>query len=197
MSALDPEHEGFNRCENGDEGESLHGKSNNINNKKKNKDVAKGMKPLGVEESKDKDESNGERLKEKSGVGRNDNKVEVKSKKNAEDEHEFRDDDFIGPGSPSFREYCNDYDSGDRSSMEYSNDSDSSRSIKNGSETLLNRNNKPMNEESVDSNKEPLKKERRGRGFRNAIGKRKTRGRRNLLNFACYSGSTEAHAQGS
>lgn len=117
MSTLDPEHEGFNRYENGDEGESLH-------DKKSNKDVAKEMKPLGVEESKDKDESNGESSKEK-------------SKKNAQDEHEFRDDDFIGPGSPSFREYCNDYDSGDRSSMEYSNDSDSSRSIKNGSELLV------------------------------------------------------------
>ncbi|WVZ05962.1 hypothetical protein V8G54_019308 [Vigna mungo] len=188
MSTLDPEHEGFNRYENGDEGESLHGKSNDINKNKKSKDVGKEMKPMGVEESKDKDESNGESLKEKS-----DNKVEVKSKKNAEDEHEFRDDDFIGPGSPSFREYCNDYDCGDRSSM----DSDSSRSIKNGSETLLNRNNKPMNEEIVDSNKEGLKKERRGRGFRNAIGKRKARGRRNLLNFACYSGNTEAQAHGS
>ena len=44
-------------------------------------------------------------------------------------------DDFIGPGSPSFREYCNDYDSVDRSSMGDSNDyTESGESVKNNSE---------------------------------------------------------------
>jgi len=138
MSTKDPEQQGFNRCENSDEGESLHENNKSIcKKKKKNKGVAKGMKPLGVEETKDKEGSNGERLKEKSGVGTNDFKVEVKSKKVAEAENKFRHDDFIAHGSPSFREYCNDYDCGDRSFTEYSNDSDSSGSIKNGSELHL------------------------------------------------------------
>jgi len=42
-----------------------------------------------------------------------------------------------------------------------------------------------------------VKKEGRGLGFRNVISKGKTRGRRNLLNFACYSGSNESHGDGS
>lgn len=43
-------------------------------------------------------------------------------------------DDFIGPGSPSFREYCTDYDSVDRSSMVDSNDyTESGESMKNSS----------------------------------------------------------------
>jgi len=43
--------------------------------------------------------------------------------------------DFIGPGSPSFREYCTDYDSVDRSSMVDSNDyTESGESMKNSSE---------------------------------------------------------------
>jgi len=155
MSTLDPEDAAHNQCENGvcrvpqpmdkrkdfengDDGESLHGNRNN------NKDVVMVMKPMGDEEAKAL--SNGERLIEKSTVGRNDIKVEVRSsgdnnycaKKNAEDELEYRDDDFIvGPRSPSFREYCNNYDRGDRSSMEFSNGSDSTESIKNDSELLL------------------------------------------------------------
>jgi len=46
---------------------------------------------------------------------------------------------------------------------------------------------------------EPEKKERRGRGgFRNAMQKGKARrGRRNLLNFACYNSSTQSYAEGS
>lgn len=65
----------------------------------------------------------------------------AKSVKNVEDDKEENDDEgmddhFIGPGSPSFSYYCNDYDSVDRSSMTDSiNDyCDSDQSTKNGSE---------------------------------------------------------------
>ncbi|ESW33698.1 hypothetical protein PHAVU_001G091200 [Phaseolus vulgaris] len=204
MSRLDPEDAALGRVmpppfDKGDEGELLHGNSNN------NKDVAMVMKSMGDEEAKDKEGSNGEKLKEKSGVGRNDRAIGGKEKhssgamKNAEDELEYRDDNLtVGPGSPSFREYCNDYECGDRSSMEYSNDGDSVENIKNGSEASLIRNNKPMNQGSVDSSKEKVKKEGRGLGFRNVISKGKTRrGGRNLLNFVCSSGSNESHAEGS
>ncbi|KAK7377645.1 hypothetical protein VNO80_03074 [Phaseolus coccineus] len=215
MSRLDPEDAALDQCENVlggvmpppfDKGELLHGNSNSNNNK----DVAMVMKSMGDEEAKDKEGSNGERLKEKSDVGRKDRAIGGKekhssgdnkycAKKNAEDELEYRDDNLTaGPGSPSFREYCNDYDCGDRSSMEYSNDIDSMESIKNGSEASLIRNNKPMNQGSVDSSKEKVKKEGRELGFRNVISKGKTRrGGRNLLNFACYSGSNESRAEGS
>ncbi|CAJ1789545.1 unnamed protein product [Sphenostylis stenocarpa] len=100
--------------ESGVEGESLHGNSNN-NNK---------MKPLGDEEAKDNDGS----MKEKSVVERNDMKVEARAREiggkekrssgdgkccaenNVEEEFENRDDKLtVGPGSPSFREYCNDH----------------------------------------------------------------------------------------
>ncbi|TKY63014.1 hypothetical protein E2542_SST12879 [Spatholobus suberectus] len=192
--------------ENGDDGYVglLHGNNN--------KDVVMVIKPLSDEEAKDKG-SNGERLKEKSIVERNNKeeervfKIGGKEKhgggdkyyaKNVEEEHENRDDNFIVPRSPSFREYCNDYDYGARSSVGDSNDCDSMDSTKNGSnDDLSNRNNKPTNG-SVNFNKqEREKKERRGRGFRNVINKGKTRGRRNLLNFACYNASNESYAESS
>ena len=44
---------------------------------------------------------------------------------------------------------------------------------------------------------EPEKKERSGRGFRNVINKGKARGRRNLLNFGCYNGSSESYPESS
>ncbi|RDX57996.1 hypothetical protein CR513_62723, partial [Mucuna pruriens] len=112
---------------------------------------------------------------------------------NVELEHEDGDYSLIGPGSPSFREYCTDYDCGDRSSMGDSNDCDSMtmESVKNGSDddSLIGKK-KPKNEEHE-------KKERSGRGFRNAKSRVKTRGRKNLLNFACYNASNESCAEGS
>lgn len=79
------------------------------------------------------------RGKEEEHIGGGDDKhVKNVNVKNNEEEHEEnndRDDSFIGPGSPSFRDYCNiDYDSADRSSMGDYNDCDSGESTKNGSE---------------------------------------------------------------
>ncbi|KAL2320354.1 hypothetical protein Fmac_029323 [Flemingia macrophylla] len=124
--------------ENGDDGSIglLHGNNNN-------KDVIIIMRPLDDEGVKDKG-SNGERLKEKSVMERNKEEammfdIEGKEKhsgnkyyaKNVEENHEDRDDSFIGPGSPSFREYCIDYDCEDRSSVVDSNDCDSMERTKN------------------------------------------------------------------
>ena len=138
--------------ENGDKDDVtlLHRNNNN------NKDVVMVMKPLGDDEGND-GRSNRKRLKDKSVVEMNNiNKEEERvfgngrkekhnggddkycENNNIEEKHEDHDDNFIvGPGSPSFREYCNDYDYGDRSSVEDSNDYDSMESIKNGSEWLI------------------------------------------------------------
>lgn len=119
------------------------------------KDVMVVMKPLDDENEEGKKESevgpNEEKLKEKCVMdkkdeeeervfesrGKEDNggdekqyaKINVKNEENNDG-----DDSFIGPGSPSFRDYCIDYDSADRSSMGDSNDCDSVESTKNGSE---------------------------------------------------------------
>ncbi|KAG4912566.1 hypothetical protein JHK82_053150 [Glycine max] len=204
--------------ENGDEGDGalLHTNNDNNNNNNKDKDVVLVTKPLGSDEGKDGG-SNGKMLKEKSFVERNNiNKEEEKvfgngqkekhsggynkycEKNNIEEEHEDQDNRlFVGPRSPSFREYCNDYDCGDQIFIGDSNDYDSMESIKNGSEDSSINKNKPKNEESANSKKESDKKERMGRGFRNVINKGKVRGRRNFLNFACYNASNESHAEAS
>ncbi|CAL0322746.1 unnamed protein product [Lupinus luteus] len=159
-----------------------------------------------------------EKLKEKSVMHKNEeeeNKVldngkeehvgdhEEKNVKKNEKEHEEdngRDDSYIGPGSPSFRDYCIDYDSTNRSSVADSNDyCDSGDSTVNCSgHDSMNRNTMPKNEQSVNANKESEKKERRGRGLRNVINGGKGRGgRRNLLNFSCYNSNSESNAEGS
>lgn len=57
----------------------------------------------------------------------------VGGENNNDNNNNYRDD-FIGPGSPSFREYCTDYDSVDRNSMVDSNDyTESEESMKNSS----------------------------------------------------------------
>ncbi|CAJ2672369.1 unnamed protein product [Trifolium pratense] len=110
-----------------------------------------------------------------------------------------KDDRFIiGPGSPSFREYCNDNNSMDRSSTRDYNDHIELGGItKNNNSDNDSR--KLTNEKSLSSNKEPEKKERRGRGgFRNVMNKGMAKGgRKNLLNFACYNSSTQSYAEGS
>ncbi|XP_057440535.1 uncharacterized protein LOC130732522 isoform X2 [Lotus japonicus] len=125
----------------------------------------------------------------------NGGKLHVMNVRN-EEENEERDDSFIGPGSPSFREYCNDNDSVDRSSLGDSNDCNSEElSTKNGSDD--DSTNRTESEKSVNSNKEPEKKERRGRGFRNVMNRGRARGKRNLLNFACYNTGNQSYAEGS
>ncbi|OIW20843.1 hypothetical protein TanjilG_24331 [Lupinus angustifolius] len=124
----------------------------------------------------------------------------VKNNEEEQEEDSDRDDSYIGPGSPSFRDYCIDYDSTNRSSMADSNDyCDSGDSTMNCSgHDSMNRKTMPKNEPSVNANKESEKKERRGRGFRNVINGGKGRGgRRNLLNFSCYNSSSESNAEGS
>lgn len=82
---------------------------------------------------------NGNRLKDtkvmedrKNQEERNETKVDHQE---GENNYNNKDDRFTGPGSPSFREYCNDYDSGDRSSIGDSNDyPQSGESTKNSSE---------------------------------------------------------------
>ncbi|CAI8613450.1 unnamed protein product [Vicia faba] len=106
-----------------------------------------------------------------------------------------KDDWFIGPGSPSFREYCNDNDLGDRCSMGDSNDyPQSGESTKNSSDEDST---KPVNGHS--KKQEAEKKERKGRGgFRNVMHKGKGRGgKRNILNFGCYNSNTQSCAEGS
>ncbi|KAE9599577.1 hypothetical protein Lal_00032307 [Lupinus albus] len=128
---------------------------------------------------------------------------EEKNIKNNEEKHEEdndRDDCYIGPGSPSFRDYCIDYDSTDQSSTADSNDyCDSGDSTMNCSgHDSINRKTIPKNEQIVNANKESEKKERRRRGFRNVINGGKGRGgKRNLLNFSCYNSSGESNAEGS
>ncbi|OIW15238.1 hypothetical protein TanjilG_17558 [Lupinus angustifolius] len=133
-------------------------------------------------------------------VGLNEEKLKEKCVMNKNEEEEERVDNFISLGSPSFRDYCIDYDSMDRSSMADSNDyCDSTDSIMNGSgHDSINSKTMPKNKESVNSNKESKTKERKGHRFRNVIIRGKGRdGRKNLLNFACYNASSESYAEGS
>ncbi|KAI5428067.1 hypothetical protein KIW84_033182, partial [Lathyrus oleraceus] len=63
------------------------------------------------------------------------NKKNVGANHEEEENNNSKDNWFVGPGSPSFREYCNDYDSVDRSSMGDSNDyPQSGESTKNSSD---------------------------------------------------------------
>ncbi|KAK7395957.1 hypothetical protein VNO78_16596 [Psophocarpus tetragonolobus] len=185
----------------------LHGNNNNNNNN--NKDVVVVMKPLGGDKEVKDEGSDGERLKEKRVVERN-NKEDEKvfeiggrekhgsvyekkcATKNVEDAHDDHDGSFIaGPASPSFREYCNDYACRDRrSSVGDSIDYDSMGSIKKGSEDDSIKKNRPKNEEHE-------KKERKGKGIRNVMNKGKTRGRRSFLNFVCYNASNESYVEDS
>ncbi|XP_061344406.1 uncharacterized protein LOC133290351 [Gastrolobium bilobum] len=179
-------------------------------------DVLEVKQPLGDEKGKTKEErSNDEMLKEKHVVDtKEDDRVferrekekhgsddkHAKNVKN-EEEHEennCRDDSFIGTASPSFRDYCNGHDSGDRSSDGESNDCDSRESTKNSSDDgSTNRQNKSENEEILNSNKGIEKKERSRRLFRNIMNKGKTTEKKNLLNFGCYNSSTESYAKDS
>ncbi|CAK8542697.1 unnamed protein product [Lathyrus sativus] len=93
------------------------------------------------------------------------NKKDVGANCKEEENNNNRENWFIGPGSPSFREYCNDYDSVNRIPMGDSNDYfQSGESAKNSSDEDST---KPGNDYSK---KERQKKERRERGgFRNAL----------------------------
>lgn len=129
---------------NGDEGVDSPGKQSRKSAFSQGKDdVIVVVKPLGDEEAKTKlVGSNDEKLKEKSvdkeverafvSGGKEEHGGDDKHAKN--EENMDSDDSFIGPGSPSFRDYCIDYDSGDRSSVGDFNDCDSGESTKNGSE---------------------------------------------------------------
>ena len=123
----------------------------------------------------------------------NDNKINVKNNEEEEINNNYDSDDrFIGPGSPSFREYCIDNDSVDKGSIgEFNDCTESGDSIKSSSDE------DSTNEKIRHSNKELEKKERRGRGFRNVMHRGKGRGKKNLLNFACYNSSTQSYAEGS
>ncbi|CAL0323298.1 unnamed protein product [Lupinus luteus] len=124
--------------------------------------------------------------------------IEVMKPLNKNEEEEESVNSFIGLGSPSFRDYCIDYDSIDRSSTADSNDYyDSMDSTKDssGHDSI---NSKPKNKENVNSNKESKRKEKRGQRFRNVIIRGKGRdGRKSLLNFACYNASSDSYAEGS
>ncbi|KAK7336123.1 hypothetical protein VNO77_16656 [Canavalia gladiata] len=156
--------------ENGEEGDVvlLVEKNHNHNN------YVVIMRPiLGDEEVKTmkKDRSNEEMLKEKyiiemnkeeekalesGGKERcNGNDKYTKNVKNIEDGHEYQDGSFIGPSSPSFRDYCNEYYVSEaRSSEENFNDYDFKESMKNNDDdNSSNRKNKPKNDGSVNSNK--------------------------------------------
>ncbi|KAK7290540.1 hypothetical protein RIF29_05038 [Crotalaria pallida] len=123
----------------------------------------------------------------------------VVKENNNEEYIENDDNSFIGPGSPSFREYCIDYGSIDRSSQSDSNDYyDSGDSTINSSgHNSRDGKNTPKNEQRDNSYKESERKERRGRGFRNVLQRGKGRGgKRNLLNFGCYNASSDSYAEG-
>ncbi|KAE9588868.1 hypothetical protein Lalb_Chr22g0360151 [Lupinus albus] len=138
-------------------------------------------------------------------VGLNEKKLKEKGVINKNDEEEEkrvdRVDSFIGlVGSPSFKDYCIDYDSIGRSSMADSNDyCDSTDGTMNGSgHDSIDSKTMTKNKENVNSNKESKRKEKRGQRFRNVIIRGKGRdGKRNLLNFACYNASNESYAEGS
>ncbi|KAK7311322.1 hypothetical protein RJT34_09382 [Clitoria ternatea] len=153
-----------------------------------NKDGISVMKP-----------PNGEWIKEKSFIERN-NKHKGKvahgggHQKHIEVQIEDHDDSFIGARSPSFREYCNNYDPKDPDSI----DSNIHQTTQNNSDDDSSKSkNKQKNEENVNPNKELEKKERRGRGSTNAINKKKGKGKKNILNFGCYSANNEAYASSS
>ncbi|XP_058753769.1 uncharacterized protein LOC131626952 [Vicia villosa] len=149
-----------------------------------------------MEDRSDQEERNErkqEKLKEDNGSN-NKNNIGTNYEE-GENNYKNRDEWFIGPGSPSFREYCNDYDTGYRSSIGDSNDYPQyGESTKNSSDEDST---KPVNGRSKEQEAE--KKERKGRGgFRNAMHKGKGRGgKRNILNFGCYNSNTQSYAEDS